>query len=257
MLARLRFASLSIVLAASSAHAWEVVVQVSLEVTCRGTSETSSAASSASDRDARRQERLDQYSQGVDCRTDSDCQLSEYCEQGRCVQPVATAPVPQTQPLPGCSDDSQCALGYACLETRCVQRSAPQLPAVNVSRCETWQQCGPGQSCVSGQCMSPPPSPPSSSLQRRGTEVYLRERAAQLRQDLALGEGPVLTNLALQHEVTPRKLGLIMRAHQAELTRLVGDGADTGWPGRFLEKVEQLLAPKRAAASPATTDTAG
>jgi hypothetical protein len=250
-------ATLLIIVTASSAHAWEVFIRVSLEVTCRGTSETSSAASSASDRDARRQERLDQYSQSSDCRTDSDCQVNQYCEQGRCVQPMASAPVPQTQPLPGCSDDSQCAIGYACLNTQCVQRTAPQLPAVNVVRCETYLQCGPGQSCVGGQCMSPPPSPPSSSIQRRGTEVYLRERSAQLRQDLALGEGPVISNLALQHQVTPRKLGLIMRAHRAELSGLVGDGADTAWPGRFLEKVDQLLAPKSAAATAAETETAG
>ena len=58
-------------------------------------------------------------------------------------------------------------------------------------------------------------------------------------------------------KVTPRKLGLILRAHRAELSGLVGDGADTAWPARFLEKVDRLLAPKTAAASLAETESAG
>jgi hypothetical protein len=87
--------------------------------------------------------------------------------------------------------------------------------------------------------------------------VYLRERAAQLRQDLALGEGPVLTNLALQRRVSSRRLGLILRAHRAELSGLVGEETDTTWPVRFLEKVDQLMTPKSASAARAETEPAG
>jgi hypothetical protein len=91
--------------------------------------------------------------------------------------------------------------------------------------------------------MSPPPfPPPASSLERRGTEVYVRERAAQLRQDVALGEGPVLASLALERKVTARKLGLILRANRVELRALVGGATDTTWPARFLDRVDQLLA---------------
>lgn len=250
MRSRWSLTSLLIILSASTAHAWEVFARVSLEITCRGTSETTGAATSRADRaEERRQERLNQYSQSADCRTDLDCQQAEYCEQGRCVLPVASAQAPVTRPLAGCSDDSQCAIGHACLETRCVERTAPQLPPVQVQQCSGDVQCTQGQRCLSGRCMSPPPSPPSTSLQRRGTEVYLRERAVQLRQDLALGEGPVLSHLALQHEISARKLGLIARAHRAALFSLVGDGSDTAWPARFLDKVDQLLAPQRSAAT--------
>lgn len=246
-----RVIALLLVIAASNAYAWEVFARVSLEITCRGTSETTSAASRADRDEERRQERLNQYSQSSDCRTDLDCQQAEYCERGRCVQPVAAAPVPEARPLPSCSDDSQCAIGYACIEAACVERTSPQLPPVQVQECSSEVQCAPGQSCVSGRCMSPPPSPPSTSLQRRGLEVYLRERGAQLRQDLALGEGPVLSHLALEQQVTPRKLGLIMRANRVGLGGLVGDGGDTAWPARFLEKLDQLLAPQRAEVTPA------
>lgn len=243
MVPNLRFAALLISLTASSAHAWEVFIRVSLEVTCRGTSETTGAATSASDRnEERRQERLNQYSQSSDCRNDSDCQLSEYCEQGRCVQQVASAPVEASRPLPGCSDDSQCAMGYACFETRCVERTGPQLPPVQMQQCSGDVQCYQGQSCVNGRCMSPPPSPPSTELmKRRGTEIYLRERGPQLRQDLALGEGPVLTTIALERQLSTRKLASLIKAHRAEFTGLVGDGSDTTWPRRFLEKIDQLL----------------
>lgn len=253
-----RLAALLITATASSAHAWDAFFRISFEITSRGTSgttESSSDAASRSEREeARRQEQATQYSTNPQCRIDSDCALSQYCEQGRCVRPVASAPAPQARPIPGCADDSQCALGYACFEARCVERAQPRAPPVQAPQCTSDEHCMQGQSCVNGTCMSPPPfPPPSSSLERRGTELYLRERAAQLREDVALGGGPVLASLALEHKVTVRKLGLILRANRAELRHLVGDRADTTWPARFLDRVEQLLSPKLAATQRATT----
>ena len=73
--------------------------------------------------------------------------------------------------------------------------------------------------------------------------MYLRERAVQLRQDLARGEGPVISMLAVELKVAPAKLGRTMRAHRAVLAALVGDGADTEWPKRFLGQLDALCSP--------------
>ena len=249
----MKVAWLLIILTASSAHAWDAFFRISFEVTSRGTSGTTESSSNAASRTEREEARRQEQTQyAFQCRADSDCALSQYCAQGRCVQPVASAPQPQPRPIPGCADDSQCAMGYTCFEARCVERAQPQPPPVQEPQCSSDVQCLQGQSCVNGRCLTPPPFPPSSSLERRGTEVSLRERAVQLRQDLALGDGPVLASLALQHKVTVRKLGLLIRANRDEFRALVGDLTDDTWPARFLERVDQLLAPRRSASSGTT-----
>lgn len=229
-----------VLFSASSAHAWDVSLRVASEITFRGSSETSTAASRAD----RAQRAHKNGGMGAQCVTDDDC--SGYCDSGTCVDPAAvaqtpTAPVPR---LPGCADDQQCALGYTCQDQRCVERTQPPLPQpAIIQQCSSGLPCAQGQSCVSGQCLSPPPSPPSSSLQRKGEELYVRERAVQLRQDLALGEGPVISTLASLQGVSPATLGRAMRAHRAALVAVMGDGSDPTWPRRFLLELEASCVP--------------
>jgi hypothetical protein len=245
---------LLLLLAASNAQAWQVFVQVTSETTLRGSSETSTAASRD---EANRDRASNTGADGMSCRSDSDCY--GHCEAGVCVDPPATQaqPVPGTQPIPACMDDQSCAIGYACRDQRCVQRTEPPLPPPpSTQPCTSDAQCAPGQSCGNGHCLSPPPLLPlpglgeargekktSSliSLQRRGAEVYLRERAVQLRQDLALGEGPVISMLALDHRVPAPQLGRTLRTHRAELAALMDD-TDATWPARFLERLDALCA---------------
>jgi len=94
-------------------------------------------------------------------------------------------------------------------------------------------QCGPGLVCLNGACVSPP-------TLRRGTELFLRQRVVQLRQELTFGQGPVITALASFHHVSPVELGRALRSHRAELTGLMGDGSDDAWADRFLRRVEEL-----------------
>lgn len=67
-----------------------------------------------------------------------------------------------------------------------------------------------------------------------------RDRVAQLRQDLVLGEGPVVAVLAQSRGVSPRALGRTLRAHRAELDAPVGDGKEPAWAARFLRRVDAL-----------------
>lgn len=235
------FVALAVLLSASSARAWDVSLRLASETTFRGSSETSTAASRAD----RAQRASKSGGMGAQCVTDDDC--SGYCDSGTCVDPAAVAQTPTapvTRPLPGCADDQQCALGYACQDQRCVERTQPQLQQpVIIQQCSSGLQCAQGQSCVGGQCLSPPPSPPASSLQRRGSELYVRERAVQLRQDLALGEGPVISTLASMQGVSAATLGRAMRARRAELAAVMGDGSDPTWPRRFLLEVEASCVP--------------
>lgn len=239
--------------AASEAEAWQAFVQVSCETTLRGSSETSTAASRA-DRVSRR--RSDSQpspggaSAGTQCISDDECY--GWCEHGRCVDTASTqpaAPIVQEAPRAGptainCTGDESCAPGYQCLDGACTARPPPEPMPLPVTRCEADSQCAPGQRCVNAQCLSPPPMPPSSSLQRRGTELYLAGRVVQLREDLALGEGPVISTLAAIEGVPPATLGRQLRARRAALVKLVGDGSDVGWPGRFLTEVEALSTPR-------------
>jgi len=83
---------------------------------------------------------------------------------------------------------------------------------------------------------------------RRGTELYLRERLVELREDLATGSGPVIATLANVQRVPVAALGRVLRAHRAELAPLLNaPGPD--WAGEFLLKVEQLLGERNRAPS--------
>lgn len=232
------------------AHAWQVFVQVSCETTLRGSSETSTAASRAdrvSNRRASEQHDVTRAPEGSQCGTDDECY--GWCDNGRCVD-SAHAPMPVVQNTPraapnaiNCTGNESCAPGYQCLDGACAALPAPTPMPVSLPRCESDAQCAPGQRCVSTQCLSPPPMPPSSSLPRRGTELYLTGRSVQLREDLALGQGPVISTLAAIEGVPAAQLGRQLRAHRAELIKVIGDGTDERWAANFLTEVEAISNP--------------
>lgn len=174
-----------------------------------------SQAERAAARDKRARQRDEPEDLVVECQTHVDC--DGYCIKGRCVDAVEESA--QVEPTP----------------------EPPRQPALdppNVMRCSAEVSCAEGQSCMNGFCMSPPPPP--SSLLRKGTEVYVRMNVRQLKQDLALGEGPVISTLARFRGVSAKELGPLMRAHRGELAQTLGDPADNSWPGRFLSRLDAL-----------------
>ena len=70
--------------------------------------------------------------------------------------------------------------------------------------------------------------------------MRLRQSVVELREELALGRGPVIQGLAAAQGVPDRALGPVLRAHRAELVALMGDGSDPAWSARFLARVEAL-----------------
>ena len=205
-------ASAFLVLLATPVYAWQATFQITFEVASETSIRGSTETSSAGQHDEAQQQQTD-AAQGAECANDSECK--GWCREGRCVDHLDLPPVPAP-----------------------VESGPPVVPPAQA--CTGDAQCQPGQRCVTGQCATMPPPPPSSSLWRRGSELYLRSRAVQLRQDLALGEGPVIAALAAVQDVPALVLGRTLRAHRAELVALMGDGADPAWATRFLDKVEAL-----------------
>ena len=80
----------------------------------------------------------------------------------------------------------------------------------------------------------------SSELIRRGAELFLRERVVQLREELALGKGPVITALAAARGESAVKLGRTLRAHRAQLVEVISDASGSDWAGEFLRRVDLL-----------------
>lgn len=122
-----------------------------------------------------------------------------------------------------CSTDSDCHSAYACRGGQCVTVSAAPTPVEAP--------------------LSPPPPPPESTLRWRGSEVFLRARVVELREELVLGRGPVIATLAGVERVDPAALARTLRAHRAELLLLIGDGADEAWASRFLHRLDALVQP--------------
>jgi Cys-rich repeat protein len=258
-------------LAAPSAWAWDVCVNVTLRVTFEMTSDVtsdlSSKASSASSRGGSHPAQVKQGPDGSACIDHDDCR--GWCQGGMCVgsQPSPPPGPPGCQvdaqcgetmlcrdgvcvlpaPPPGCQSDAQCGPGVLCRNGLCVLPDAP--PAGNPapgappagspaspSACTADVQCPAGQVCTNGRCAPPPPP----AILRKGIEHLLRDRVAQLQEDLVFGRGPVINALASAQGVSARALGETLRAHRAELSVLVGDGRDEAWTDRFLRRVEAL-----------------
>lgn len=178
------------------------------------------------------------------CRRDNDCQADSTCYRfsngvGRCVQPAGARPSPPPRP-PNAPAEGE---------------PPPALSPIPEQKCTTDEACGVGRSCVDGGCLLVPPVPPpvrpeeaprkpltppapASSLLRRGFELYLRDRGVELREELALGQGPVISSLAAMRRVDARVFGRVMRSHRAELVELIGEGSGPDWAGNFLRRVE-------------------
>jgi len=123
--------------------------------------------------------------------------------------------------------------------------------------CTLASDCHPAYECSAGRCITrpfvssppppesepPPPPPPQTSMRRQGSELLVRDRVVELREELALGRGPVISYLARIEGVPPEKLGRALREHRAELLGLIGAADGSAWAGQFLNRVEQLCRP--------------
>jgi hypothetical protein len=116
--------------------------------------------------------------------------------------------------------------------------------------CSSDDVCDDAESCVNGTCEKPAEEPPMM-LERKGPELYLRGHAAQLRQDVALGDGPVIAVLSATQHVPRTTLGRVMRANHRELLKLIGDDSDEKWPGAFLRRLNELSRPAVSRVEPA------
>ncbi len=117
---------------------------------------------------------------------------------------------------------------------------------VESRECESDHDCHSSSQCAQKRCVSRPaagtsPATPTS-LRRQGAELYLRARRVQLREELALGRGPMINVLARVEQVPAQQLGRTLREHHAELSALIGDEADPKWSTRFLARVDELCA---------------
>ena len=156
-----RLAVLAISVVCQPAQAWQVLVQVSCETTIRGSSETSTAATRADNRERRAERKGERTSdgsgaiEGSQCQQDDEC--SGWCRAGRCVDHLTPAGDPVPVPIPKeCELDEHCAAGRVCQRFQCVEAPpvvAPPAPAA----CSSDAQCQPGQSCTNGTCLSLPP----------------------------------------------------------------------------------------------------
>lgn len=187
-----------------------------LEISCKASTAGSAASSTSSSNN---------YARHVECDVTSDCHGDYECRSNACVRRAKS----------DASKPSACATGRVC------DGPAPApAPAVPIYRCQSDAECRLSQTCSSGQCVSTPPAP-SSSLRRQGSELYLRERAVELREELALGQGPVINGLANVEGVSAKKLGRALREHRAELALLIGAGPE--WSAKFLTRVDALCGP--------------
>lgn len=101
-------------------------------------------------------------------------------------------------------------------------------------------KCPPGKLCeLSSRSGAPPPS----SIEGQAFERYVGQSAVRLREELALGKGPVINAIARTQGVPAPTLGRTLRAHREELVALMGDGRTDDWAGRFLARVEELGLP--------------
>jgi hypothetical protein len=177
------------------------------------------------------------HTTGRECENTSDCHARYACNSGRCVPREREATQVDAS---RCEVDDDCPARLGCKLSHCIE-AEPQAP-VAAQRCETPADCGAGKTCASGRCAAEPPLPPTS-LRRQGSELYVRERVVELREELALGQGPVINGLANVEGVSAKKLGRALREHRAELVALIGDGSGDAWASKFVTRVEQLCGP--------------
>ncbi|XXF75950.1 hypothetical protein P2318_23215 [Myxococcaceae bacterium GXIMD 01537] len=96
------------------------------------------------------------------------------------------------------------------------------------------------------QVQRPPAAPPAAAPEEvgRAAQVYLRARTHQLREDLALGAGPTVDDLAAAARIRRQNLGTfgrVLRTHRAELLALADARTLTSERAvRWLQRVGEL-----------------
>lgn len=257
--------SLVALTASTDAAAWDAVLGVTFRISSEVTLEASTDASTSTTRNeegrparARRtrfgpkQEWTSEGAlEGSQCQEDGDCQ--GWCRAGRCVDTMSPASPQAPQPIPPppappldfrqqeCREALACGPGQQCIQGQCA--TPPPLPAP-AGACQDSSQCAGGERCLDGQCV-----PSSSSLDQR-LELQLRGRATELREELALGGGPLISLIAAHSRMEPRALGGLVRAHRQELVALMNESR--GWPGPWLRRVQGLAAEANRGGSTAT-----
>jgi hypothetical protein len=97
---------------------------------------------------------------------------------------------------------------------------------------------------VAVRAMRPVPQPPTAPAPEevaRAAQTYLRSRSHQLREDLALGAGPSIEDLATVARIRREHVGLfgrLLRAHRHELLALAD--ARTLTPERAVEWLRRV-----------------
>ncbi len=97
--------------------------------------------------------------------------------------------------------------------------------------------CAEGFECWGRQCRA---TTRELSDRRALMTMHLKSRANELREELAVGQGPVVRSLARFSDQTERTVGRTLRDNRGEMLAVLGDGSDPTWPERFLVQLEQL-----------------
>lgn len=240
-----------VALSSAPAAAWDAVLGVTFRVTSEVSLDASTDASTSTTRDQdaaparpartragpKQQWTSEGAVEGSQCQDDGDCQ--GWCREQRCVDTMSPAPpriIPDV-PAQACSEAAGCAPGLQCVQGQCMT-PPPTVPAAPLQPCQHSAHCTDGEQCLEGLCVPP------SSLRERGLELQLRARATELREELALGEGPLLTALAAHYEVDARRFGRVARAHRDELVAVMN--ADRAWPRRWVQQLPRLAAEARS-----------
>lgn len=114
--------------------------------------------------------------------------------------------------------------------------------------CASSRDCADTYQCSAQQCVRR--DDPKSSQRQEATRLFLEARVVELREELALGRGPLIDGLAASAAVPAGALGQTLRAHRAQLVALIGDASDPTWAARFLAQVDALAAAGATACAP-------
>ncbi len=105
------------------------------------------------------------------------------------------------------------------------------------NECRQDADCNGRYRCSAQQCVAVADGPAQHEQQ---AALFLRTRAVELREELALGKGPVIDGLAGAQGRPPAELGKVLKANRVALRALIGDGSDPGWSTRFLAHLDSL-----------------
>lgn len=105
------------------------------------------------------------------------------------------------------------------------------------TECRQDADCNGRYRCSAQQCVAVGDGP---SQHEQQAAIFLRARAVELREELALGKGPVIDGLAGAQGKPPAELGKVLKANRVALRALIGDGSDPAWSTRFLAHLDTL-----------------